>query len=101
MQKKRENFQKKKNFNKQYFNKKNNKYPYYYKRNSNKYSYKNKNNIYYFLGEKKPAKPLTTAYLQRNKKKKIGIFFKKPTFKTVLYPFYLNLKLINEYLKKK
>nr|YP_010394065.1 Ymf100 [Peronospora belbahrii]DAZ88073.1 TPA_asm: Ymf100 [Peronospora belbahrii] len=69
------------------------------------YKYKNyldrKNNIYYILGEQKPSKPLTTAYLHRNKKKKIGIFFKKPSFRTILYPFHLNLKLINEYLKKK
>nr|YP_010394968.1 Ymf100 [Phytophthora x alni]DAZ89405.1 TPA_asm: Ymf100 [Phytophthora x alni] len=100
MQKNKINFQKKKNFNKQYFKKKNNKYPYSFKRN-NKYSYKNKNNIYYLLGEKRPSKPLTTTYLHRNKKIKTGIFFKQPTFKGILYPFYLNLKLINEYLKKK
>nr|QTV76724.1 hypothetical protein [Phytophthora palmivora] len=93
MQKNKKNYQKNKKFNKQYFNRKNNKYPYFNK--------KNKNNIYYFLGEKKPSKPLTTAYLHRNKKIKTGIFFKKPTFKTILYPFYLNLKLVNEYLKKK
>nr|YP_010394693.1 Ymf100 [Phytophthora quercina]DAZ89130.1 TPA_asm: Ymf100 [Phytophthora quercina] len=98
MQKKKKNYQKYNKYNKQHFNQKYNKYPYFYKRN-NKYSYKN--NIYYILGEKKPLKPLTTAYLHRNKKIKIGIFFKKPTFKTILYPFYLNLKLINEYLKKK
>nr|YP_010394772.1 Ymf100 [Phytophthora tubulina]DAZ89209.1 TPA_asm: Ymf100 [Phytophthora tubulina] len=98
MQNIKKNYQKNKKFNKQHFNRKNNKYPYFYKRN-NKYSYKN--NIYYLLGEKKPLKPLTTAYLHRNKKIKTGIFFKKPTFKAILYPFYLNLKLINEYLKKK
>nr|YP_010395007.1 Ymf100 [Phytophthora cambivora]DAZ89444.1 TPA_asm: Ymf100 [Phytophthora cambivora] len=100
MQKNKINFQKNKKFNKQYFKKKNNKYPYSFKRN-NKYSYKNKNNIYYLLGEKRPSKPLTTTYLHRNKKIKTGIFFKQPTFKSILYPFYLNLKLINEYLKKK
>nr|YP_010394733.1 Ymf100 [Phytophthora rubi]DAZ89170.1 TPA_asm: Ymf100 [Phytophthora rubi] len=100
MQKNKINFQKNKKFNKQYFKKKNNKYPYAFKRN-NKYSYKNKNNIYYLLGEKRPSKPLTTTYLHRNKKIKTGIFFKQPTFKSILYPFYLNLKLINEYLKKK
>nr|YP_010394338.1 Ymf100 [Phytophthora fragariae]DAZ88346.1 TPA_asm: Ymf100 [Phytophthora fragariae] len=98
MQKNKINFQKNKKFNKQYFKKKKNKYSYAFKRN-NKYSYKN--NIYYFLGEKRPSKPLTTTYLHRNKKIKIGIFFKQPTFKSILYPFYLNLKLINEYLKKK
>lgn len=72
----------------------------YFKKKYNKYSYK-KNNIYYILGEKKPEKPLTTAYLHRNKKIKTGIFIKTPSLKTILYPFYLNLKLINEYLKKK
>lgn len=84
--------------NKQHFNKKNNKYPYF---NKKKDFYKNKNNIYYLLGEKKPSKPLMTAYLHKNKKIKSGIFFKTPSLKTTLYPFYLNLKLINEYLKKK
>ena len=84
-------------FNKQNFNKKNKKY--YYK--NKKHYYKNKNNIYYILGEKKPEKPLTTSYLHRNKKLKTGIFFKKPTLKNIVYPFRLNLKLINEYLKKK
>jgi hypothetical protein len=98
MQKNKVNFSKNKKFNKQYYKKKNHKYPYFYKKN-NKFSYKN--NIYYLLGEKKPLKPLITAYLHRNKKIKTGIFFKKPTFKTILYPFHLNLKLINEYLKKK
>ena len=29
------------------------------------------------------------------------MFFKKPSYKSILYPFHLNLKLINEYLKKK
>nr|YP_010394299.1 Ymf100 [Phytophthora cryptogea]DAZ88307.1 TPA_asm: Ymf100 [Phytophthora cryptogea] len=101
MQNKKKDFQKNKKFNKQHFNKKNNKYPYPYKKNNKYSSYKNKNNIYYLLGEKKPLKPLTTAYLHKNKKIKTGIFFKEPTLKTVLYPFYLNLKLINEYLKKK
>jgi hypothetical protein len=90
MQKNKKNFQKNKKFNKQSYQKK-----------KNKYSYQNKNNIYYLLGEKKPLKPLITSYLHKNKKIKTGIFFKNPTFKTILYPFYLNLKLINEYLKKK
>nr|YP_009420760.1 hypothetical protein [Phytophthora nicotianae]ASO76768.1 hypothetical protein [Phytophthora nicotianae] len=71
MQKNKKNFQKNNKFNKQQFNQKNNKYPYFYKK------------------------------FNRNKKIKTGIFFKEPTFKTILYPFYLNLKLINEYLKKK
>nr|YP_010118012.1 ymf100 [Phytophthora captiosa]QPN54023.1 ymf100 [Phytophthora captiosa] len=75
-----------------------------YKKNKNySYfsSYKKKYNIYYYLGEKKPLYPKTTAYLHRNRKKKIGIFFKKPTFNSIIYPFHLNLKLINEYLKIK
>nr|AZL93010.1 hypothetical protein [Peronospora effusa]AZL93063.1 hypothetical protein [Peronospora effusa] len=121
MQKNKENLNKKKIYNKDYFYKKNKNYSYkknknysykknknysykknknyFYKKNRN-YSYK-KNNIYYILGEKRPEKPLTTAYLHRNKKIKTGIFLKKPSFKTILYPFHLNLKLINEYLKKK
>nr|YP_010394498.1 Ymf100 [Phytophthora pinifolia]DAZ88545.1 TPA_asm: Ymf100 [Phytophthora pinifolia] len=98
MQKNKINFPKNIKFKKQSSKKKNNKFSYFYKRN-NKFSYKN--NIYYLLGEKKPLKPLITAYLHRNKKKKTGIFFKEPTFKTILYPFHLNLKLIDEYLKKK
>nr|YP_010507889.1 hypothetical protein OF347_mgp05 [Phytophthora asparagi]UXG55999.1 hypothetical protein [Phytophthora asparagi] len=100
MQTNKINFSKNKKFNKQHLKNKNNKYQYFYKRN-NKFSYKNKNNIYYILGEQKPLRPLITTYLHRNKKIKTGIFFKKPSFKSVLYPFYLNLKLINEYLKKK
>ena len=63
--------------------------------------YSKKNNIYYILGEKRPKKPLITEYLHRNKKLKTGIFFKTPSSKKILYPFYLNLKLIKEYLKKK
>lgn len=85
------NFKKNKKFKK--FNK------FYLKKKKN-YFYK-KNNIYYLLGEKRPEKPLITEYLHRNKKIKTGIFLKKPSFQTILYPFYLNLKLINEYLKKK
>lgn len=63
--------------------------------------YKKQYNIYYYLGEKKPLTTKTTTYLHRNKKIKTGIFFKKPTFNSIIYPFHLNLKLINEYLKKK
>nr|YP_010394221.1 Ymf100 [Phytophthora cinnamomi]DAZ88740.1 TPA_asm: Ymf100 [Phytophthora cinnamomi var. cinnamomi]WRY73344.1 orf100 [Phytophthora cinnamomi]WRY73384.1 orf100 [Phytophthora cinnamomi]WRY73424.1 orf100 [Phytophthora cinnamomi]WRY73464.1 orf100 [Phytophthora cinnamomi] len=98
MYKNKTNLKKNKKFNKQHFNQKNNKYPYSFKKNN---KYLNKNNIYYLLGEKKPLKPLITTYLHRNKKIKTGIFFKEPTLKGILYPFYLNLKLINEYLKKK
>nr|YP_010118051.1 ymf100 [Phytophthora fallax]QPN54101.1 ymf100 [Phytophthora fallax] len=75
-----------------------------YKKNKNySYSpfYKKKYNIYYYLGEKKPLYPKTTLYLHRNRKIKKGIFFKKPTFNSIIYPFHLNLKLINEYLKNK
>lgn len=95
MQKNKENF-KRKNISKKKFN---SNYKYFKQKNRN-YFYK-KNNIYYILGEKKPLRPLITAYLHRNKKIKTGFFFTKPKFKTILYPFYLNLKLINEYLKKK
>nr|YP_010394377.1 Ymf100 [Phytophthora kernoviae]UXG56230.1 hypothetical protein [Phytophthora kernoviae]DAZ88385.1 TPA_asm: Ymf100 [Phytophthora kernoviae]DAZ88818.1 TPA_asm: Ymf100 [Phytophthora kernoviae] len=94
---------------KKYFNKtKNTKQ--HFKKNNKNYSnshlyfsqYKTKKfNIYYYLGKKKPLKPLTTSYLQRNRKLKTGIFFKEPSFKNILYPFNLNLKLINEFLKKK
>ncbi len=42
-----------------------------------------------------------TTYLYKNKKLKKGVFLKKPTYKKILYPFFLNLKLVNEYLKKK
>ena len=89
MGKNKKKFIKKKIYNKNYF-----------KFKKRIYSSK-KNNIYYLLGEKKPEKPLTTEYLHRNKKKKIGMVLKKPSFKKILYPFYLNLKLISEYLKKK
>lgn len=93
MQKNKKKFFKKNKYNKN-FNYK------YFKLKKKNYFYK-KNNIYYILGEKKPLRPLTTAYLHRNKKIKTGFFFSLPKFKTILYPFYLNLKLISEYLKKK
>ena len=95
MQKTKENLIKRNKYNKKKYNKKK-----YIKQKNKNYFYK-KNNIYYILGEKKPEKPLITDYLHRNKKIKTGIFFKKPTLKTTLYPFHLNLKLVNEYLKKK
>lgn len=97
MQKKQQ-FNKK--INKPHFPQRNKKY-FYPQKNKNRFFYKKKNNIYYILGEKKPEKPLTTSYLHRNKKLRIGMFFKKPSYKSILYPFHLNLKLINEYLKKK
>nr|YP_010394026.1 Ymf100 [Hyaloperonospora arabidopsidis]DAZ88034.1 TPA_asm: Ymf100 [Hyaloperonospora arabidopsidis] len=86
-----------KKFNKSQYNSKKKNYSY---KNKNKFYYNRKNNIYYILGEKKPKRPLITTYLQRNKKIKTGMFFKKPSYESILYPFHLNLKLINEYLKK-
>jgi len=96
IQKNKKSVQKNKNFNKQQFNNKNNNYTY-----SNKKYTKYKSYIGFNQKEKKPEKPKITAYLYKNKKLKKGIFFKKPTFNDILYPFPLNLKLINEYLKKK
>ena len=49
----------------------------------------------------KKKKPKTTNYLHSNKKLKQGIFLKKPSFNEIIYPFPLNITLINEYLKKK
>lgn len=49
----------------------------------------------------KKNKPKITNYLHVNSKLKQGIFLKKPSFNEIIYPFSLNLKLINEYLKKK
>jgi ribosomal protein S4 len=40
-------------------------------------------------------------YLEYNNLLKIGIFLRKPFFNEIEYPFSLNLKLIDEYLKKK
>lgn len=71
-----------------------------HKNNNNKY-YKKKpyNNI--IQKKKKPEKPQITNYLYVHKKLKKGVFLKKPSFNDIIYPFSLNLKLINEYLKKK
>lgn len=92
-------FQKKKNHNKQHFKSKNyNKQPNYNKKKKRN-SYRN--SVYYILGEKRPTKPLITASLHRSKKIRAGIFFRMPRLETTVYPFRLNLKLINEYLKKK
>lgn len=49
----------------------------------------------------KKKKPKITNYLHTNSTLKKGIFLKKPSFNEIVYPFSLNLKLINEYLKKK
>lgn len=51
--------------------------------------------------EKKPNKNSQNNYLYKNKKLKKGVFLKKPKFNEIMYPFFLNLKLVNEYLKKK
>jgi hypothetical protein len=69
---------------------------------NNKYYKKktyNKNNI--IKKKKRPEKPKITNYLYVHKKLKKGVFLKKPSFNDIIYPFSLNLKLINEYLKKK
>jgi hypothetical protein len=68
---------------------------------NNKY-YKKKiynNNI--IQKKKQPEKPKINNYLYVHKKLKKGVFLKKPSFNDIIYPFSLNLKLINEYLKKK
>ena len=67
---------------------------------SNKY-YKKKpyNNL--IQKKKQPEKPKIKNYLYVHKKLKKGVFLKKPSFNDIIYPFSLNLKLINEYLKKK
>jgi len=62
--------------------------------------YKKKYNSF-FKKLKKPKKPKITNYLYFNKRLKKGIFLKKPSFNDIKYPFFLNLKLINESLKKK
>lgn len=51
--------------------------------------------------EIRKKKIFLTSYLYKNKKLEKGIFLRKPTFKKIFYPFYINLKLVNEYLKKK
>lgn len=40
-------------------------------------------------------------YLYKNKKLKKGIFLKRPKLNEIFYPFFLNMKLIKTYLKKK
>jgi hypothetical protein len=52
--------------------------------------------------KKKETKQIThNNYLYKNKKLKKGIFLKKPKLNEILYPFFLNMKLIKQYLKKK
>jgi hypothetical protein len=48
----------------------------------------------------KKKTPKLVNHLHLNKKLKQGIFLKKPCFNEIKYPFYLNLKLIQEYIKK-
>ena len=41
-----------------------------------------------------------SKYLIRNKKIKRGIFLRQPKFREIVFPFVLNYKLINEFLKR-
>ena len=68
-------------------------------KNNNYFKKKTYNNN--VIQKKKPEKPKITNYLYVHKKLKKGVFLKKPSFNDIIYPFSLNLKLINEYLKKK
>lgn len=68
---------------------------------NNKYYKKKTYNSNNIQKKKQPEKPKITNYLYINKKLKKGVFLKKPSFNDIIYPFSLNLKLINEYLKKK
>jgi hypothetical protein len=68
---------------------------------NNKYYKKKTYNNNIIQKKKQPEKPKITNYLYVHKKLKKGVFLKKPSFNDIIYPFYLNLKLINEYLKKK
>ncbi len=79
------------------------------KKNNNlknkKFIYKKKNSLNLRnITEKKDNKTNKNSqnnYLYKNKKLKKGVFLKKPKFNEIMYPFFLNLKLVNEYLKKK
>lgn len=68
---------------------------------NNKYYKKKTYNNNIIQKKKQPEKPKITNYLYVHKKLKKGVFLKKPSFNDIIYPFSLNLKLINEYLKKK
>nr|YP_010395020.1 Ymf100 [Phytopythium vexans]YP_010395072.1 Ymf100 [Phytopythium vexans]DAZ89457.1 TPA_asm: Ymf100 [Phytopythium vexans]DAZ89509.1 TPA_asm: Ymf100 [Phytopythium vexans] len=93
--------EKKKNKNNLFFSKKKIKYNNTQKNKNNKF----KNNFFFkkntYKKKKKLQKLKTTNYLYIYPKIKKGIFLKKPSYNDILYPFNLNLKLINEYLKKK
>jgi hypothetical protein len=60
-----------------------------------------KNYKYNYKKEELKKKPQITNYLHRNKKLKKGIILKKFSFEEIVYPFSMNLKLVNEFLKKK
>ncbi len=70
-----------------------------------KFIYKKKNSLdLRNITEKKDNKTNKNSqnnYLYKNKKLKKGVFLKQPKFNEIMYPFFLNLKLVNEYLKKK
>lgn len=70
-----------------------------------KFLYKRKNSLQLKKNIEKKEQQIKinnqNHYLYKNKKLKKGIFLKKPKFNEIIYPFFLNLKLINEYLKKK
>ncbi len=70
-----------------------------------KFIYRKNNSLYLKnIAEKKEKKIKINNqnyYLYKNKKLKKGVFLKKPKFNEIMYPFFLNLKLVNEYLKKK
>ena len=79
------------------------------KKNNNfknkKFIFKKRNSLHFKKNIEKKKQQIKinnqNRYLYKNKKLKKGIFLKKPKFNGILYPFFLNLKLINEYLKKK
>jgi hypothetical protein len=77
-----------------------------YFKNNKKFFYRKKNSRYLKnIKEKNEIKNEILNnqkyYLYKTKKLKKGIFLKRPRFNEIMYPFYLNLKLVNEYLKKK
>ena len=80
-------------------------FKYLKKKNNKNKNFKNKNfkfqkkNIYQIY--KKPWRLKTSIYLYLNKKLKEAVILKKPSFSEIKYPFNLNLKLVNEYYKKK
>lgn len=53
------------------------------------------------IDAKKKKRIRLTNYLHRTRKIKQGIVLKDICYTEVTYPFLINLKLINEYLKKK